>query len=151
VGSAVFVLGDAIAGGLDPNAGNVALFAWRDYVIKVADSPKNVASELAKQCGTTQAAELAALERWGVALEENGTPLGWGSWTRIRPDTNDLANAKRNVTAFQKQLFAAAAARSAECAALKAQASSAPKKSSAVPLLVGAAAAAGLVAWFLLA
>jgi hypothetical protein len=150
VGGAVFSLGDAIAGGLDPNRGaSIGIEYARWIREQVANSPRVVAEELAAKYGTSVETELDALERWGAPIDDRGYPEGWESW--IRQVSNDNFAQKRVAAiAWQKKLFAATAARVAELEAAQAPVPPPPRSSSAAPLVVGAAIVAG-AAWLLLA
>lgn len=144
VGSAVFLLGDAIAHGLDPNYNPAVDFGIE--VRKTLGNIRTTAGRLAEQCGTTQEAEYQALVRWG--LTDLGLPDGTlGVEWRSMVQTYGVDGAKSRLTALQKRAFAAAAARAAECETTRAR--SASQRSIALPLVVGAAAIAG-VAWLLL-
>lgn len=153
VGSFIYGIGDAIAGGLDPNRGAGDAPMLQRFITRVvAPSPKQTAEALAKQCGTSVDAELAALQHRGVALrQDNATPSDLPKWFAALRSGGAPA-ARPLVEAFQRKLFAATAARVAECETKKKVAAESPPKSSssAAPVLVGAAIAAG-VAWWLLA
>lgn len=160
VGSGVYMIVTVLGGyqGIDPNSpigGTGGTCISRD----------KVAPELAKQCGMSEKEAIEAMHRWGVPLEMRPDDPAFGSgirfgcapgdyisfWARNHPVYNegvDEAEVARQVQGWQKQVFAGAAAVTAECATKKA--ASAPAKSSSAPLLIGAAIAAG-VAWWLLA
>lgn len=153
VGSFVYGIGDAIAGGLDPNrgAGDAPLFM--QYVrTTVAPSPIRVAEQLAVQCRgvddrlagkllTTPNAvrvQLDALARWGIALTEDGYAANIAGEVHRALGSGGpagVARARPLVEAFQRQLFAASAARLAECVTYK-QANTAPAKKSSIGTVI---------------
>lgn len=138
VGSFVYGIGDAIAGGLDPNRGAGDAPMYMQYVrTTVAPSPIRAAEQLALQCrGATDKSrsmllttpnavdnELDALARWGIALTDEGYSATIGGEVQRAMGSGGPAGVERAravVDAFQHQLFAAAAARQAECSTYKA-------------------------------
>lgn len=147
VGSFIYGIGDAIASGLDPNRGAgdapmLSRYLWQT----VAPSPRRAAELLAVQCRglddrlaskllTTPNAvniQLEALARWGVPLDDKGLPADYQTWHR-RLQRESAATVRPSIEAFQRQLFAASAARLAECITYKESKDIAPapsKKSS---------------------
>jgi hypothetical protein len=154
VGSFVYGFGEAIAGGLDPGGGGSGPLMLSNARRTVGPASKLAAEKLAKDCGTGFATEIGALQRRGVPINDDGyvTSTVLRSWSNtLKPGGGGPAQLQAQVEAFQRLLFAAVAARVAECETRKQAAASAPKSGGGTaPLLVGAAIAAG-VAWWLLA
>jgi hypothetical protein len=164
VGSFVYGAGDAIASGLDPNAGAGDAPLFMQHVRHVVAIVGLRAAQLLRLlCSTSIKEEIAALQRWGAPISDNGymsqevaQAISAAVRGTVPPGGGPagVARAQPLVAAFQKAIFAANAARVAECETAKKQAlSSAPSKSSssgALPVVIGAAAIAG-VAWWLLA
>jgi hypothetical protein len=139
VGGAIYILGDAIASGLDANRADWALIDRINHVGRAL--PGEYAARLADECGTTKEQEILALKEWGARISDSGVALDTKTWMSYGSDSGRINSA---LTAFQKDLFAAASARSAQCATIQ----NASNKSSTAKKLVVTAGIGGLL-WFI--
>lgn len=159
VGAAVFTLGQAISQGLDPNRGAGDAPMFMQYVrTTVAPSPIRAAEYLALQCrGITDKSKLLttpnavkiqldSLARLGVPLSDDGYALLPGLTAAMGSGgPAGVARARPIVVEFQRTLFAATAARVAECETYK-QAGDTPssKNSVGAVIVLGIVSAVGV-------
>lgn len=147
VGSAVFSLVGAIAGGLDPGGGGPGPLMLSNYRRTVAPAPKLAAEKLATDCGTSFAAEVQGLQRRGMPIDDTAYPtqVVMRSWANtLNPGGGGPTQLQAQVEAFQRLLFAATAARVAECETIKAQKGAKSSGSMGAVVVLGIVSAVGV-------
>ncbi len=147
VGSAVFQLGEAIAGGLDPNQNR--LREYSELIQRTETYLQDTLESLAIGCGTSRPTEVAALRRWGSQQFTSWQQSGAAAWvTEDGHLAGDLRrgypDAFQKLEHAQKSIFVAAAAREAECKTKQTIEGKSGKSPIGTVIVVGVASFVGL-------